>query len=85
MSIIVVEALQRLDGAGVSKVSKYLETPKSTVHDHLWTLEQLALVVNEDGVYKTGPRFLDRDSATERRRKSSIRDVDQELFERFSR
>lgn len=59
VSIAVVEALQRLDGAGVSEVSKYLETPKSTVHDHLRTLEQLELVVNEDGVYKTGTRFLE--------------------------
>jgi IclR family acetate operon transcriptional repressor len=59
VTIDVVEALQELDGAGVSEVSKHLSVPKSTVHDHLRTLERLELVVNEDGRYKTGTRFLE--------------------------
>lgn len=59
VSFDVVEALQRLDGAGVSEVSKHLGVPKSTVHDHLRTLERLELIVNEDGRYKTGTRFLE--------------------------
>lgn len=59
VSFDVVEALRSLDGAGVSEVAQYLDVPKSTVHDHLCTLERLELVVNEGGTYKTGVRFLE--------------------------
>lgn len=59
VSFDVVEALQELDEAGAAEVSKYLDIPKSTAHDHLRTLEQLELVVNENGRYRTGTRFLE--------------------------
>jgi len=59
VSFEVVEALRTLDGAGVSEIASHLGLPKSTVHDHLRTLEELALVVNEDGAYRVGARFLE--------------------------
>lgn len=59
VSFDVVEALRVLDGAGVSEIAQYLDIPKSTVHDHLCTLERLELIVNENGTYKTGVRFLE--------------------------
>jgi len=59
VSFDVVEVLQELDGAGVTEVASELDLPRSTVHDHLRTLEELELVVNEDGNYKTGTRFLE--------------------------
>lgn len=59
VSFDVVEALQELDGAGVTEVSDYLDIAKSTAHDHLRTLEKLELVINENGQYRTGTRFLD--------------------------
>ena len=59
VSFDVVEALQHLDGAGVSAVAKHLDLPKSTVHDHLRTLEMLDLVVNQNGTYTPGARFLE--------------------------
>lgn len=59
VSFDVVEALQELDGAGVTEVSDHLGLPRSTVHDHLRTLRELELVVNENGTYYTGTRFLE--------------------------
>ena len=55
----VVKALRELDGAGASEIADHLGLPRSTAHDHLRTLEQLELVVNEDGTYKIGTRFLE--------------------------
>jgi IclR family acetate operon transcriptional repressor len=59
VSFDVVEILQELDGAGVTEVADRLDLPRSTVHDHLRTLEELALVVNENGTYRVGTRFLE--------------------------
>lgn len=59
VSFDVIESLRELDGAGVSEVADYLGLPRSTAHDHLRTLEELELVVNEDGTYKIGTRFLE--------------------------
>lgn len=69
VSFDVVEALRQLDGAGVSEVASHLGLPKSTVHDHLRTLEQLELVVNENGSYETGMRFLEYGGYTRKRKK----------------
>lgn len=55
----VLEALDRLDGAGVTTVASELGVAKSTVHDHLKTLEAEEFVVNDDGEYRVGLRFLD--------------------------
>jgi len=59
VSFDVVETLQELDGAGVTEVAEHLGLPRSTAHDHLRTLEELELVVNEDGTYRAGTRFLE--------------------------
>lgn len=69
VSFDVVEALRQLDGAGVSEVASYLDLPKSTVHDHLRTLQQLELVVNENGSYETGMRFLEYGGYARKRKK----------------
>lgn len=55
----VLEALDRLDGAGVTTVASDLGVAKSTVHDHLKTLEAEEFVVHDDGEYRIGLRFLD--------------------------
>lgn len=54
----IVEALQRLDGSGVTALAADLGLAKSTVHKHLKTLEAHDYVVNDDGVYRIGFRFL---------------------------
>lgn len=55
----VIEAVERLDGAGVTSLANEIDIAKSTVHDHLKTLEAEEFVVNEDGEYRVGLRFLD--------------------------
>lgn len=58
-AVRVIEALERLDGAGATELAAELGIAKSTAHDHLKTLEAEEFVVNEDGVYRIGLRFLD--------------------------
>ncbi|MEY7851905.1 IclR family transcriptional regulator [Natrarchaeobius sp. A-rgal3] len=55
----VIEALRELNGAGVSELASYLEMPKSTVHDHLRTLESAEYLVNDGEQYRVGARFLE--------------------------
>jgi DNA-binding IclR family transcriptional regulator len=55
----VLEALRRLDGAGVTAVATELDVPKSTAYNHLETLEQEEYVVKEGSEYYVGLRFLD--------------------------
>lgn len=55
----IVDALSELNGAGVRELSDHLETPKSTVHSHLHTLEQLGYVTHADDEYRLGLKFLD--------------------------
>jgi DNA-binding IclR family transcriptional regulator len=59
VSFDVVETLKELDGAGVTEVAEHLDLPRSTAHDHLRTLEELELVINEEGTYRPGTRFLE--------------------------
>ncbi|WP_049983415.1 IclR family transcriptional regulator [Halorubrum sp. BV1] len=58
-SLRIVEALKRLDGAGVTAVAKDLDMTKSTVHNHLKTLEDEGYVTNEGTTYRVGLRFLE--------------------------
>jgi len=55
----IIQELQRRDGAGVTELAHELELAKSTVYDHLATLEQTEYVVKEDDHYRLGLRFLD--------------------------
>ena len=55
----IVQALRRLDGAGVTELANELDLPKSSVYNYLSTLEQEEYVVKRDGKYHLGLRFLD--------------------------
>lgn len=55
----ILEILKEFDGAGVTELADRLEMPKSTVHDHLRSLQKLGYAVNDDGVYQLGVKFLD--------------------------
>jgi DNA-binding IclR family transcriptional regulator len=55
----IIQALKELDGAGVSEVARHLDKPKTTVFDHLKTLEELNYVTATDEGYRIGARFLD--------------------------
>lgn len=58
-AILLIETLDGLGSAGVTELANEAGIAKSTVHDHLKTLEAHELVVNEDGQYNLGLRFLD--------------------------
>lgn len=55
----IIEALHDSGGAGVTELASALSYPKSTVHNHLQTLERNEYVVNDDGTYRVGCRFLE--------------------------
>lgn len=55
----IVEALKELDQAGVSEIARHLDKPKTTVFDHLETLQELEYLVSTDEGYRIGARFLD--------------------------
>lgn len=55
----ILEALQELDGAGVTELSNHLDLPKSNVHNYLSTLKQEEYVLKDDSTYHIGIRFLE--------------------------
>jgi len=60
MSMRILQALQNLEGAGVTELADEVGTTKATVHNHLRTLENQDLVVQEtDDQYDIGLRFLE--------------------------
>lgn len=54
----IIESLTELDGAGVSELARHVDLPKSTVHNHLNTLERTEYVVHDNGKYRTGLKYL---------------------------
>ncbi|WP_207592449.1 IclR family transcriptional regulator [Halomontanus rarus] len=58
-SFRIIETLHELDGAGVAELADHLNMPKSTVHDHLRTLTEIEYLVQRDGEYHVGVRFLE--------------------------
>lgn len=55
----VVEALVDLEEADLAELVDYLDMPRSTVHDHLRSLEELGMVTRPDGNYRASLQFLD--------------------------
>ncbi len=54
----VVTTIQEHDGATLHELATHLGIAKSTVHNYLGTLESLGYVVERDGSYRLGLRFL---------------------------
>jgi DNA-binding IclR family transcriptional regulator len=55
----VVEALLELEGARFTDLVAHMDMPKSTLHDHLRTLDTMGLIVKNDNIYDVGSRFLE--------------------------
>ena len=55
----VVEAVLDLEGARFTELVDYMEMPKSTLHDHLKTLESMGVLVKANNEYRVGSRFLE--------------------------
>ena len=58
-TMTIVEALSETDGMGVSALAQEIEMPKSTVHDHLVTLERSGYLLNDGETYRLSSRFLE--------------------------
>lgn len=56
--LAIVEYLEGAGSAGVTEIADGVGSSKSTVHNHLTTLRDGGYVVNEDGRYRLGLRFL---------------------------
>lgn len=54
----IIHVLQNYDGATLNELAEQLDLAKSTVHNYLSTLESMGYVVNYDGTYRLGLRFL---------------------------
>lgn len=54
----IVDLIQNLDGAKLNELADDLDLAKSTVHNYLGTLQALGYVVERDGHYRLGLRFL---------------------------
>jgi IclR family acetate operon transcriptional repressor len=54
----VVEFLSRNGASPVKKIARAVDRPKSTLYDHLETLEHLNYVVKEGSEYRLSSRFL---------------------------
>lgn len=55
----VIQALQQRDGAGLTELAHEIGMAKSTVYNHLATLERKEYVVKEGDTYHLSLRFLD--------------------------
>lgn len=67
-SFAIIEQLRENNGTTVTAIADALDLSKSTVHNHLRTLNELGYVVKEDGAYYLGLKFLDLgDIARDRR------------------
>lgn len=54
----IVEEVSELGECGVRELATHMDLPKSTVHVYLKTLEEIGYVVNRNGKYRLGFRFL---------------------------
>ncbi|XVH33282.1 IclR family transcriptional regulator (plasmid) [Haloferacaceae archaeon DSL9] len=57
-SYAVIDAIRERERAGVTELANALELPKSTVHNHLRTLDALGYLVRRDGTYRLSTRYL---------------------------
>jgi DNA-binding IclR family transcriptional regulator len=55
----IAQAIDELSGASFSELVEHLELPKSTLHDHLSSLEAMGYVVRAGDEYEIGTRFLE--------------------------
>jgi DNA-binding IclR family transcriptional regulator len=80
----IILALKRLEGAGVTEVANEVGVAKSTAHGHLKTLHDYGFVVNEQGRYDLGLRFLDLGESARHRKEEHqlIREKVEELANR---
>ena len=58
MTLDVITALKRLDGATVTEMADHLDCSKGGAYNHLATLRENDFIVKDDDTYKLSPRFI---------------------------
>ena len=64
----IVRTIQELNGASLTELSREMGIPQSTAHNYLKSLEESHYLVNEDGTYHVGIRFLEHGAYARDRR-----------------
>ena len=64
----IVRTIQELNGASLTELSREMGIPQSTAHNYLKSLEKSHYLVNEDGTYHVGIRFLEHGAYARDRR-----------------
>lgn len=54
----IINTISKQQQSGVTKLSETLDLPKSTIHNHLQTLETLGYLVKTNGEYQLSTRYL---------------------------
>lgn len=54
----IIEYLKHNGRGSVTEIAAELDAPKSTIHTHLTTLNQIGYLVNDEGTYRLGFRFV---------------------------
>lgn len=57
-TLTIAQALQEYESVGITELADEVDLPRSTVFNHLKTLEKNEYVINEGGSYRLGCRFL---------------------------
>ena len=55
----IIRTIQDLDGASLTAIARQLDMPQSTTHNYLQSLTDAEYLVNRDGTYHVGIRFLE--------------------------
>lgn len=54
----IIQLLQEKNRAGVTELEEDMDLATSTIHSYLATLEKLGYVINDNGTYRLGVKFL---------------------------
>ncbi|WP_254274574.1 IclR family transcriptional regulator [Haloarcula marina] len=65
----IINMVQDLDGASLTTVSQQMGMPQSTTHNYLKSLEEAEYLINDDGTYRVGIRFLEHGAYARNRMK----------------
>lgn len=67
-SLQIFDVLRQINGGTLTEIAEEIDLPKSTLHNHLVTLERNHYIVREDDEYHLGLRFLNFGEFVKRQR-----------------
>lgn len=79
-SLVIIEAIRRLDEASITDIAEEVDMAKSSVHDHLTTLRNHKYVIKRDNAFYLSFKFLDH-GVHARERKNNYKKVGEKVQE----